>query len=173
MSPSAAIGVVATRDSAGRFLLVTVAEGDEPTALQVTSPEFACLEMYAHPSGVLVDAPVFQTASQWGQTVLFGIEVVPSATYEVRTDCGVLSEPQPLTTAKWGDADRDGRISIFDLFCVLDGFRGNFNDCTLEDVDLTGADDVPDGAIDIGDIFAVLDAFRGLAYPGPLPCDGP
>ena len=57
----------------------------------------------------------------------------------------------------------DEKVNIFDIFAVLDGFRGVLRDgCQAHNVDLASADGcTTDGLVDIFDIFAVLDAFSG------------
>ncbi len=85
------------------------------------------------------------------------------------SDCGETSFCVERTCAAgecsetplvYGDATGDQTVDIFDIFCVLDGFQGVFDDCTIEEVDIAGC--APDGAVDILDIFAVLDAFVGI-----------
>ena len=42
----------------------------------------------------------------------------------------------PIT---YGDVDHDAAVGIFDVFCILNGFGGNFSEeCTEEDCDITG-----------------------------------
>jgi len=73
----------------------------------------------------------------------------------------------------YGDIDGNGVIALADLFCVLDGFSGDFSNCTFEQDDIHGTGNpiacvppavspcCPNGAITLGDLFAVLDAFGG------------
>jgi len=67
---------------------------------------------------------------------------------------GCLHEP-----SVYGDVDHNGFITLADLFCVLDGFAGDFSTCSFhdDDVEPCGGNDV----INILDLFAVLDAFGG------------
>ncbi|RJO67560.1 MAG: hypothetical protein C4523_08920 [Myxococcales bacterium] len=74
---------------------------------------------------------------------------------------------------KYGDVDGNGFITLADLFCVLDGFGGNFPNCSFEQDDIHGTGNpvacippaaspcCPNGVISLGDLFAVLDAFAG------------
>ena len=64
-----------------------------------------------------------------------------------------------FTPVVYGDADHDD-VDIFDIFCVLDGFAGEFETCALSGVDIGNCE--ADGVVDIFDIFGVLDGFVGL-----------
>lgn len=68
-------------------------------------------------------------------------------------------------TEVFGDVDASGRVDLFDILCVLDGFGNKFDACTLEAVDLMPCD-IGNGIVDLRDILAVIDAFEGL----PAPC---
>jgi len=70
-----------------------------------------------------------------------------------------------LLPRDYGDADHSGFLNIFDLFCVLNAFEGDFTNCTFEDVDLSPCSG--DNILNIFDLFAVLDA-----YAGTDPCCG-
>jgi len=75
----------------------------------------------------------------------------------------------------YGDVNRDGAANLTDLFCVLDGFAGDFATCTFvaDDIHGTGTGSqppcvspaappcCPNGVITLADLFAVLDAFAG------------
>ena len=50
-------------------------------------------------------------------------------------------------------------VDLMDILCVLDGFAGDFTNCSLESVDLAPCK--PDGIVDLGDILAALNAFEG------------
>jgi len=83
---------------------------------------------------------------------------------------------------KYGDIDGNGYITLADLFCVLDGYAGDFTNCSFEQDDIHGtgtgsqppcvppaaAPCCPNGVITLSDLFAVLDAFGGED-----PCCGP
>lgn len=60
----------------------------------------------------------------------------------------------------YGDVDHDGDVDVFDLFCILNGFSGDFSVCSLADDDLEPC--AADGDIDLFDLFAVLNAFSGI-----------
>jgi len=59
----------------------------------------------------------------------------------------------------YGDIDNNGVIALMDLFCVLDGFTGDFSACTFENMDIEPCGG--NGVITLADLFAVLDAFAG------------
>lgn len=63
------------------------------------------------------------------------------------------------TGTKYGDPDHNGTISIFDVFCVLNGFGGQFTDCTFGDNDIEPCEG--NDTLNIFDLFAVLNAFGG------------
>lgn len=65
-----------------------------------------------------------------------------------------------LTSYPYGDVNQDDTISLFDLFCILNGFSGDFSICSLKDDDLHPCQG--DGAVTVFDLFAVLNAFGGL-----------
>jgi len=67
--------------------------------------------------------------------------------------------------AIYGDVDRNGFITLADLFCVLDGFQGDFSVCSFEDDDIEPCGG--NGFITIADLFAVLDAFSGQFLCNP------
>ena len=72
-----------------------------------------------------------------------------------------------------GDVNRDGTVDLFDILCVLDGFEGRFNRCTLVDVDVAPCfRERGDGEVNLGDIFVVLNAFEGND-PCPPGCGSP
>jgi len=68
---------------------------------------------------------------------------------------------------QYGDVTLDATVNIFDLFCVLSGFGGDFTTCPMADQDVEPCGG--NGAINIFDLFAVLDAFSGT---DPC-CSGP
>lgn len=67
----------------------------------------------------------------------------------------------------YGDVTHDTAINVFDLFCILNGFGGDFSDCSEQDDDITGSGNMPEhcgpnGTINIFDLFGVLNAFGGI-----------
>ena len=74
------------------------------------------------------------------------------------TECiaGVCSNEPRI----YGDADGNGAVGIYDVFCVLNGFGGDFSQCAVCNVDIEPCDG--DGTIGIFDLFAVLNAFGGV-----------
>jgi hypothetical protein len=60
----------------------------------------------------------------------------------------------------YGDVDANDVLSLFDIFCVLDGIGGDFSTCSFEDDDVEpcGGNDT----VNLLDVFAVLDAIVGI-----------
>jgi len=76
-----------------------------------------------------------------------------------RCDVGVCNH-LPNT---YGDLNHDDVVSIFDLFCVLDGLQNTFADCSLGQTDIAGAGEcTANGVVNIFDLFAVLDALSAI-----------
>ncbi len=80
---------------------------------------------------------------------------------------------------KYGDVNHDTTVSLFDLFCVLDGFADIFVNCSFEDIDINPC--AGNGTVNLGDLFAVLNAFSDIdpccacnpVPPAPgAPCPG-
>ncbi len=67
------------------------------------------------------------------------------------------------TPSIYGDVDNNGSVNLFDLFCVLDGFEGEFShpDCVFSNADLNPCP-AGNNTINLFDMFAVLDAFEGI-----------
>lgn len=173
------IPLAPTVEAAGaRYLAVTPAAGADPIALRVQSVSVACLPLYADAAGYLVETPVYQTPAAWGTVHVGDREILPSVTYEVHaeTQSGLLSATAgSATTHDWGNVNNQNGIDIYDILCVLDGYSGNFDDCSLYADDLAGelADiHTPDRLVDLLDIASVLDAYSGLAYADADPCAG-
>jgi len=143
-------------------------------ALRVESAAVSCLPRYINATGMLVDTPVFQSSASWGTIQVGDEEMIPSTSYDVRSDVRLPAEPVnlsvPATAATWlwGDSNNNAGVNIFDIICILEGFQANFSICTLYGDDLMGT--VPNRAINIFDITAVLDAFGGTPYPDADPC---
>jgi hypothetical protein len=170
-----------------RHLAVTPQPPDfvPPVALQVTSPDFPCLSKYVDADGHLVDNPVFRTIEVWGTVYAGDLNVVPSTTYEVRTDFGSpsipsLSEATVIVTPPWGDAvgeftgtewsPADGVVNFNDISAVVDRFKDLPSAPPLAWCD--NYPESPDGVISFDDISQTVDAYRGLPCPfdGPDPC---
>jgi len=66
------------------------------------------------------------------------------------------------TPNTFGDVDNNASINIFDLFCVLRAFGGEFShpDCTFSNTDVEPCSG--NGTINIFDLFAVLNGFDGV-----------
>ena len=59
----------------------------------------------------------------------------------------------------YGDVNADDVVDLTDIICVLDGFAGKFDTCSLESLDIANC--LPNEKIDLSDILAILDAFQG------------
>jgi hypothetical protein len=119
--------------------------------------EVSCVSLYVQADGTLGGTPVYRPPggpSGWGTAHVRGLEIIPSTTYVVQTECDTgagigLSTSGSDTTWRWGDANNSGDVGIVDVFLVLNGFRGFFNsvvDACTEDADCpspwTGCDEV-------------------------------
>ncbi len=60
----------------------------------------------------------------------------------------------------YGDVDHNMTINLFDLFCVLDGFSGDFTLCAFDDLDIEPCSG--NQTLNLFDLFAVLDSFTGV-----------
>ena len=79
--------------------------------------------------------------------------------YDVCT-CDQCTDGGCSNTARvYGDLDCDGAVGIFDVFCVLNGFGGDFSQCAFCNVDIEPCEG--NGVISVFDLFAVLNAFSG------------
>lgn len=73
-----------------------------------------------------------------------------------------------------GDVNHDGTVDLFDILCVLDGFEGRFDRCTLVDVDVAPCFlERGDGTVRLEDILVVLEAFAGNDPCPPPGCGAP
>lgn len=84
---------------------------------------------------------------------------VPPAAYRVDFVDGPGGAMIKLGCGPFGDANGDDVVDILDILCVLDGFQGVSDHCSLRSMDLWPCDG--DDVIDLGDIISVLDAFSG------------
>ncbi len=109
---------------------------------------------------------VFETAVDAYGTFNVGLNLTPA------TDVTVVSSPAGgighrvigatiTMTAQntYGDIDLNGTLNLFDLFCILDGFSGDFSQCSFADDDVEPCGG--NASINLFDLFAVLDAFSG------------
>ena len=70
--------------------------------------------------------------------------------------CDVVCISTPIL---YGDVDHNGARGVYDIFCILNGFDGDFSVCSFEDDDLAPCGG--DGTIGVFDLFAVLNSFGG------------
>jgi len=66
----------------------------------------------------------------------------------------------------FGDIDGNGTLNVFDIFCIVDGFSGDFSRCSMAHCDINGSCGsgppcCPNGILNIFDMLTVLDAFGG------------
>jgi hypothetical protein len=65
-----------------------------------------------------------------------------------------------LAPRYYGDADGNGALSLFDVFCILKAIGGDFSACAFADADLEPCGG--NGTLNLTDIFALLDAIGGV-----------
>jgi choice-of-anchor B domain-containing protein len=187
-----------------RYLSVRPGNGGRQVALSVTltslPPAFEAfegLELWADeptiangPGGAHVVSalrcdPLYRDWGGVDVVHLYGREIMPGATYEVRAveeDCGseellrVSASNLFSTTSLWGDVGGganntpDGSVNFTDVSALVDGFRSLPSAPSLPQSDLVPV--VPDLVINFGDVSAAVDAFRGSPYNlgGPAGC---
>jgi len=162
-----------------RAIRVVPSPGATPVAILVTGqagdPRVGCISRYVQTNGTLSTSPVFRTPAQWGAVHISDSEVIPSASYQVRSDCRVVptdpanpSTPVSTTTWLWGDVNHDGNPNFQDITLTVDGFRNIFVNASLQATDLH--DCVPNRLINFSDITWAVDGFRNFVYPCTNPC---
>lgn len=166
-----------------RYLAVTPRPGATAVALLVAGVDLSvsCVSLYVQSDGTLAPNPVFKSPTGpdgWGTAHVRGLEIIPSTTYIVETECDTglgigRSAAASDTTWQWGDTDNSGGlVNILDITWVVDAFQGIFANATLYGTDLwgIGSDDCPPQLrISIIDITRDLEAFQQF----PFPCDDP
>lgn len=154
------------------------AGGGLPAALLVTADVFPCMSLYVQGDGSLGSDPVFQTPNEWGTVVVTGEDIVPETTYSVQADVGspgnpILSEPTLATTWLWGDIDNNEVVNLADVFFIVQGFQGDFDNAPLHTVDIWPC--TPNGVVNLDDVFRDVLIFQGQSYEEggcSLPCSG-
>jgi hypothetical protein len=166
-----------------RYLAVSPRPGATPVALIVTGVDLAvsCVSLYVQSDWTLGPDPVFKPptgSNGWGTAHVHGLEIIPSTTYVVETECDTgagigFSSAASDTTWQWGDTDNTGGlVNILDITWIVDGFRGIFINATRYAVDLWGIapdDCQPQLDITIIDVTKAIEAFQQF----PFPCDDP
>jgi len=158
---------------------VVPAPGQTPVAVRVTGSStdarVSCVAGWASSTGLLGAAQVFQTPGAWGVIHIGDSEIIPNATYTVRSDCRTIpTAPQNLsttvtvTTWRWGDVNNDGEANFADITLIVNAFRGDFSLASLQNVDIH--DCVPTRTANFSDISQDVDAFKGVVYPCSSPC---
>ena len=157
-----------------RYLEITSLPDQEPTALQVTSPDEPCFSLYVQAPELingkqvsrLAVTPVFLTASQWGIIRVSDVEILPATTYNINIEfeAGGELSGESASTWPWADVNNSGgSVDFDDVLCQLDGFSGMFvGSCSFFGSDLEGT--APNVIIDFDDVVATLDAFAGAGY---------
>jgi hypothetical protein len=167
-----------------RYLGVTPRAGQTPVALLVSgaNSSVACVSLYVQDDGTLGPDPVYKPPTGvdgWGTAHVRGVEIIPSTSYVVQSECDTgqgigHSTAAQDTTWQWGDTDNNGGlIDVRDFTWVADGFRGQFVMATRYAVDLWGPvpeDCTPRLVISILDIMHCLDAFQQYPFPCEDPC---
>ena len=161
-----------------RYVAVTPAASDVPTAIRVTGdstdPDVSCVWGYVQANGRLALMPLYRTPEEWGTTHVGDAEIVPSATYEIRIECGSgpdteLSQASTATTWLWGDVDNDGDSDVDDLLLVSQASQGTFPEgLTVQNADLAGC--TPNGVVDADDLIGAMQAAQGFDFPCPAIC---
>lgn len=147
-----------------RYLEVTSQIDSQPVALLLNGdaedPGVTCLSLYVQADGTLDSTPVFQTPAQWDTVFVSGAEILPSTTYEIRTERGGLLSPQvAATTWKWGDTDDNGVVNLADAFAIVLAFQGNLGQIALETADVEPC--IPNGVVNLADVQAAVLRFQG------------
>ncbi len=164
-----------------RYLGVQPANGPDPLAIRVTSPDWPCLTAYADfdpdpiraAAGVarLGPAPVYRMASEWGLLHLADTEIAPGVHYEIRAELpgGGLSILSVAATLGWGDiAEVLGSTNVLDIAAVVDRVKTIPTAQSIERCDMHPA--VPDHSVNVLDIASVVDAVKDIPYPYGAPC---
>lgn len=122
---------------------------------------------------------VHLTPQEWGEVVYVShLNIVPSTTYRVQTDCGTLGSPSLstatlVTTLHWGDISGggiidgswgppDGGVNVLDMAAVVDAFRHYPGAPPIYRADQQGC--IPDRRVDTSDMVGVVDAFRSRDF---------
>lgn len=158
--------------ASGCRYLTILPPADRPTAFQITSEDWLCVEKFVGADGSLVDDPVFLAAPDAAAIDAYGPLIVPDATYHVRAFDGEhYSRKATVRTWGWGDINLDGQADDADIVLVLDGYHGNYDVVPFQQADVAGC--VPNRGIDFDDVLAVVRAVEGGTYTDlcPAPCN--
>jgi parallel beta-helix repeat protein/predicted outer membrane repeat protein len=148
-----------------RYLAVTIPfDAEVVLALELSSPEFPCLQKYVGADGSVVDAPVFQSVADWETVYVHGDAVVPEASYEIRVDFGAgqLGEPVAAQTWVWGDVDNNALANVADIQLIVLGFQGDFSNASLYATDIAPC--VPNELANLADALNGVVAFQGGSF---------
>lgn len=151
----------------GRYLAVTPVDEGQPLALRVEGDpgdaQTACVSLFVQADGSLGEAPVFQMPEAWATVHVHGLEIIPDASYQVQTVCGIGpgAPESPFVAAAtwgWGDVSNDGIVNLADVQLVVFRFQGT-GSATLEAADLDPC--VPDGVANFADVSRDVQVFQG------------
>ncbi|MEK6800213.1 MAG: hypothetical protein AABZ12_14725 [Planctomycetota bacterium] len=148
----------------------------------VRGTTFHCATLTCDPTepGVYLDWPV---ELEYGVLYVTGSEIVPSSRYEIsqlalacaghEDACLIQSPSLQVLTARWGDVDGNGQLSILDVAAEVDKVKDLAGGTLIKPLTQLGpnAPD-PKAGVTVLDIARTVDAVKGLAYlfPGPGPC---
>lgn len=155
-----------------RALLVTPlpVNSPVPVALNITSPDWPCLDKFVNLDGTLTTTPVSQTPAQWGTINVHDPDIVPDTTYSISAVIGEIVAPPGFgKTAIWGDVDLNEMANIGDVLLTVDGWLGSIR-VPQEAMDLLPC--IQDERINLRDILAAVGAWLGSSYESrcSLPC---
>ncbi|MBI4717786.1 MAG: S8 family serine peptidase [Planctomycetes bacterium] len=165
----------------GRYIEVRPFDSGVPLALLLTGdqadPAVACVERFVQLDGQLGAQPAFGTASEWGIPVVSGPEIRPGTTYVAsagfaRQGGMAFTAGAEVTTARWGDVDGDARVTMTDVFLVVQAFGGASYRAPSFATDLVPC--TPNAMVSFADVQAALRAFQGIPFdesdcPGVCP----
>ncbi|MCH8150154.1 MAG: hypothetical protein IH987_19615 [Planctomycetes bacterium] len=155
----------------GRYIQVVPAVGTDPVAFLVTNEsvegEIPCLFEYIQQDHTLGSTPVFLTPAEWKIVIVAGVAIQPGTIYNIRSDCGDLTNPDPslsvsVETRVWADVDQNLIANINDVFFIIKAFQADFTLVTLEEADLEPCE--PNRIANFADVQVALLAFQGMTY---------
>lgn len=141
--------------------------GAIPIALRVSgSPgdsNVSCVLAYVQTDGSLGATPVYQLPTVWGDLFVFGSDVIPSASYEVRSqiDSGAMSPMLPAETGLWADVDGSGFVNLADALFIVQAIEGG-NPAPTEVLDIWPCE--PDGFVNLDEALHIVTAIEGVTY---------
>lgn len=131
--------------------------------------------------------PYYRDWTTEGLVHVVGAELVPSSTYYVdvfaadcmghETTCSLVSPPNILTTARYGDVtepfdppETGTQPDALDILALVEKFKGTVGALSKAFTQLQPNLPELNGDVNALDIVAGVDAFKGFAYPFSGPC---